>query len=85
MALLETGNDPQQGRFARAALAENGEEFAFGDFQRNISQNDILAKTLGHVANLEQSSERSCRELRLFGRVVRWSVSAVKTSHGGHH
>src|ERR1017187_9857346 len=45
--LLEAGEDSQERGFSRAALAEDGEEFSFGDFERDVSQHDVFAEVLG--------------------------------------
>ncbi len=54
--LLEASDDSQQGGFAGSALTEDGEEFAFRDFERNILQDDIPTQMLGDGADGEQGS-----------------------------
>ncbi len=47
--LFEAGHGPQQGRLARSRGAEQGDEFARLDLQRNAAQGRIAAEALGQV------------------------------------
>src|SRR5580704_9453278 len=54
--LFETGDKAEKSGFAGAAFAEQGEEFAGGDVQRNVFQNVAGAEALGYCAHFEQRS-----------------------------
>ena len=51
--LLKTGDEAEEGGFAGAALAEQGNEFAGGDVERNTLQDFMRAEALGDGANFE--------------------------------
>lgn len=52
--LLETGDEPEERGLSRTAFAEEREEFAGGNFERDTVENGTLAETLGDVADLEK-------------------------------
>src|ERR1700681_4264337 len=52
--LFKSGDQPQQGGLARAALAEQGEELARRDLQGKALQYFNTAKALGDGAHFEQ-------------------------------
>src|SRR5262249_19513188 len=51
---LKSRNDAQQSRLARAAFAENGEEFTFPNLQRDNAQHRSLSKRLDDVADFKK-------------------------------
>ena len=55
---LESGDDAQQRSFPRTAFAEDGEKFAFGNLQRDVTQYVIFPERFGDVADGEQRERR---------------------------
>ncbi len=52
--VFESGDDAEERGFSRAAFAEDGEEFAFGDVESDVAEDDVLAKGFGDVLDFEQ-------------------------------
>jgi hypothetical protein len=61
--LFESGDQPQQGGFAGAALAKKRKEFARGNIQRNFLEYFAWPKTLGHRANFKERCASNTRIL----------------------
>ncbi len=47
--ILEPGDHPQRGRLAAARRAEQHEELAVGDLERQVVDRDDVAEALGHM------------------------------------
>ena len=56
---FKAGDDAQQSGLAGAALAEDGEELALGDIERNAAKHRGFSERLGEVADGEQDAGRS--------------------------
>lgn len=48
---FKAGDDAQESCFAGAALAEDGEEFAFGDIEGDAAKDRGFSERLGEVAD----------------------------------
>src|SRR5579863_3052400 len=78
--LLEAGDQTQQRCFAGAALSEQGEKFACGNFKRDVLQDFARAETLADAADFKQSTffNRACKGL--LRAVAGWRHGAAFTS-----
>ena len=77
--LLESGNDAQQSRFARAAFAEECKKFAALDIERDGFKNTLRAEALAHTLNAQEGRfSHGCGGYELnFGRTTTQSASRV--------
>src|SRR5271170_922842 len=77
--LLKSGDDAQQGGFARAALAEQSQEFAAIDVERDGIEHALRAKALAHILDAQEGwfGWRRCSVARKFGRATTQSASWV--------
>src|SRR5262249_12325296 len=71
---LEAGDDPQQGRLAGAARAEQRRERALRDLQRDVVEGEERAEALRDVTNLDRHQAMSSRGLV---RVMRMSTTTA--------
>src|ERR1700739_378123 len=71
--LLESRDEAEQGGFAGAAFAEQGEKFSRGNFERNTLQDFARAEAFGDAADFEQdiSGSRDCGSLSRAGNGLR--------------
>jgi hypothetical protein len=77
---VEAGEDLEQGRLARAVLAEQAVDLAAAVGQRGVVERALAAEALRDARELEQVSGRSRRD-RSALRLERDSCSVKETKH----
>ena len=77
VGLLEAGDDPEQARLARAGGAEEGDELAVADLQRDVVEGEEAPERLRDGTDLDAhgASSPACRERNALAAIVARATS----------